>query len=190
MIRYVSWAITALLALTLAACGFHLTGLNPDTMRPYPFTSLYIDSTQPIAAEVAARLRLDPRVKLTTSANSADAVLRILAEKKTRDIQTIDRSGQANEYRFTYEVSAQLLMHGEPIGRNMVLKQFRTMTYADSAILGKDQEEALLWSDMLRNTAQLLLYRMSSNNMAREVASAAAAAAAPQPKAQHAGSQP
>jgi LPS-assembly lipoprotein len=182
--------MTALLAMTLAACGFQLTGLNPDTMRPYPFKSLYIDSTGPVANEVAGRLRLDPRVKLVNSANGADAMLRINGEDKIRDILTIDRSGQTEEYRFNYVVRAQLFVHGEPVGPQIIISQFRSMTYSESSILGKGQEEALLWNDMLHDAAQQLLYRMSSDQTVKAVASEAAGVPAPVKKAPDASSQP
>ena len=189
MTRCISWSMTVLLALLLAACGFQLRGLEPSSAHPLPFTSLYIDSTSSIAGEVRSRLALDPRIKLKTSANEAEAVLRILGEDKLRDILTIDRSGQTNEFRFTYIVTAQLYMHGAPIDEPIVLRQFRTMTYSDNSILGKSQEEDLLWTDMRKDVAQLLLYRLSSDRMVKAAASAAAGVTAPV-RGPDAGSQP
>jgi LPS-assembly lipoprotein len=192
MNRYVSWASSVLLALILAACGFQLSGLNPDAMRPYPFGSIYVDSTQPVAQQVIARLQLDKRVKLVNSADKADAVLRIVSENKIRDIQTIDRSGKTNEYRLNYVVIAQLRMHGEPVGKDIKLQQLRSMTYSDSAVLGKGMEEDLLWSDMSRTVAQNLLYRLTSDQMVKEAASVSAGVVAPasSAKASNAVSQP
>jgi LPS-assembly lipoprotein len=181
--------MTVLLALLLAACGFQLRGLEPSSAHPLPFTSIYIDSSSPIASEVKSRLALDSRIHLKTSAKDADAVLRIIGEEKLRDILTIDRSGQTNEYRFTYIVTAQLYLHGEPIGEPIVLRQFRTMTYNDNSILGKGQEEDLLWTDMRKDVAQLLLYRLSSDRMVQAAASAAAGVTAPV-RGPDAGSQP
>ena len=189
MIRFVFWSMTGLLALMLTACGFQLRGLG-DTARPYPFTSLYIDSSLPVAAQVAAIVRLDPRVKLLTSAQHADAVLRIVSENKDKVILTIDRSGTADEYRLNYKVAAQLFMRGEQVGDVMVVKQFRDMTYSENQVLGKGQEENLLWADMLQGTAQQLLYRMSSDRMNHAVAAANGSASAPATKAPNAVGQP
>jgi LPS-assembly lipoprotein len=183
MTRYVSWTITALLALVLAACGFQLRGLNPATQRPYPFTSVYVDSITPQAAEVSRLLSLDTRVKLMKSATGADAVLRLLGVSQTTDILTIDRSGQANEYRLNYTVTARLYLHGVPLGDDIVIKQFRTMTYSEADILGKGDEEQLLWTDMLQDTAQQLLFRLSSDQMIQAAASAAAGVVPPVTKA-------
>lgn len=194
MTRSVSWAIAALLALVLGACGFQLRGLDASSQRMYPFSSIYVDSSLPVAAEVTTLLKMDSRVTLLPSANKAEAVLKILSENKVKEIETINRSGSANEYRLNYTLTARLLINGEQIGKDIVLRQFRSMTYSDNVILGKGQEEDLLWADMSRNAAQTLLYRLSSNQMVKEAASTAAGVvppAATKSKAKkNAGSQP
>jgi len=174
MTRSIFWSMTVALSLLLAGCGFELRGFEPSTAHPMPFTSLYIDSTLPVANELITRLKLDPRIKLASSAKDADAMLRITSETRYKDILTIDRSGQTAEYRLNYAVEAQMFLHGEAIGAPIVLKQFRTMTYNDNSVLGKGQEEDLLWTDMQRDVAQLLLYRMSSGQMINAAASASA----------------
>ena len=194
MTRSVSWAIVALLALVLGACGFQLRGLDSGSLRMYPFSSIYIDSSLPVASEVVALLKQDARITLLPSANKAEAVLKILSENKVKEIETINRSGSANEYRLNYTLTARLLINGEQIGKDIVLRQFRSMTYSDNVILGKGQEEDLLWADMSRNAAQTLLYRLSSNQMVKEAASTAASVIPPsatKSKAKkNAGSQP
>jgi LPS-assembly lipoprotein len=190
MTRYVSWTLSVLLALLLAACGFQLRGMNPATMRPYPFTSVYVDSSVPLAKEISRLLKLDPNVTLLDKAKGADSVLRIISVDQTTDILTIDRSGQANEYRLTYIAKARLYFHGAPLGDDIVIKQFRSMTYSDSDILGKGSEEQLLWTDMMQDSAQQILFRLSSSQMINDAASAAAATVAPAAKVPNAGSQP
>lgn len=178
MTRYFSWLTACALAVFLTACGFHLRGLGDTaTAQQYPFRSIYIDSSLQIGNEIAARLKADPRVRVLTSAANADAVLRVLSENKSKDISLIGRDGLTKEYRLSYTVRAQLLMKGYQIGPNIVLRQSRTMTYSDSVVLGKDQEEALLWSDMSRQTSQVILYRLSSTQV-RKAASEAEASAA------------
>jgi LPS-assembly lipoprotein len=189
MTRHFSWLTACVLAVFLAACGFHLRGLgDAGSSRQYPFRSIYIDSSKPVAAAIAGNLKYDPRVRLLSSATHADAVLRIVAEHKSKDISSINRSGQTSEYRLTYSVTARLYMKGYQIGPDIMLKQFRTMTYSDSTVLGKDQEETLLWDDMMRNSAQLMLYRLSTTQMNRAAADAEASAALG--KAPDAGARP
>jgi LPS-assembly lipoprotein len=194
MTRYVTWAITALLALFVSACGFHLHGYDQSQMRPLPFKTLYIDASSgsATAGYITDWLSRDPRIKLVKSATAADAVLRITGESKTKEISIIDRSGSTSEYRLIYLFTAQLRVHGEQVGKDIELRQYRSLTYSDSAILGKDMEESLLWTDMQRSIVQVLVYRLSSDQVVKDVASAAASMVppAPKPKAQNAGSQP
>lgn len=178
MIRHFSWLSVCALALLLTACGFHLRGLgDAASARQYPFRSIYIDSNLPVAVEISTRLKYEPSVQLLASATHADAVLRIVSENKSKDISSIDRSGTANEYRLSYSVTARLFMKGEQVGPDIVLRQARTMTYSDSAVLGKDQEEALIWTDMQRSVSQLILYRLSTTKV-REAAAQVEASAA------------
>ncbi|MBV8647600.1 LPS assembly lipoprotein LptE [Paludibacterium sp.] len=188
MTRLLTTLSALLLAMTLAACGFHLRGLD-STPRAFPFSRLYIDSTQPAAQQVAAALKAYPQLTILDSANGADAVLRITGEGRNKEVSDIDRSGQANEYRLNYSLTAQLWVNGAQAGRDIVLRQSRTMTYSDSVVLGKDQEETLLWNDMTRTAAQLLVFRLSSQRMIQDAASAAAGVV-PDSKANDAGHQP
>jgi LPS-assembly lipoprotein len=189
MTRYFSRLTVCVLVVLLSACGFHLRGLgDPGTARQFPFHSLYIDSSLPVASALAARLRYEPTMRLLPSATNADAVLRILSETRNKDISSIDRNGQTNEYRLTYSMTAQLYMDGSPVGPQIVVRQSRTMTYSSSVVLGKGQEEDLLWNDMVSDAAQLMLYRLSTNQMHK--AAAAVAASAALGKAPDAGTRP
>jgi LPS-assembly lipoprotein len=191
MTRFLTWAISALLALLVTACGFHLHGYDQSQMRPFPFKTLYIEGSGGVAGYTSDWLSRDPRVKLVKSANGADAVLRVTGESQNKEISIIDRSGSTSEYRLNFVFTAQLRMNGEPVGKDIELRQSRTLTYSDSQILGKDQEEALLWADMQRAVVQVLVYRLSSDQMLKDAASAAAGMAPPAPKSKthNAGSQ-
>jgi LPS-assembly lipoprotein len=178
MSRFLTTLSALLLVTLLGACGFHLRGLGDSTPRAFPFSRLYIDSQLPVAQQLATALKAYPNVSVVDSAKDADAMLRIIDEKRNKDLSAIDRSGDANEYRLTYTVTAQLWINGAQVSRDIVLSQSRTLTYNNSAVLGKDQEETLLWNDMARNVAQLMIFRLSNTQMLREAASAAAGAPA------------
>lgn len=177
MTRLFSTLSMLLLLGLLAACGFHLRGLMDSTPLKFPFSRLYIDvgSGSRLAAPLLLAMKSYPNILVMDQAATADGVLRIISEKTNKDLSSIDRSGQASEYRLSYVVTAQIWINGRQVGPDIVLNQSRTMTYSDSAVLGKDQEETLLWDDMARNVAQLMVYRLSSTRLLREAASEAAA---------------
>lgn len=162
MIRHVSWGILLLLVTGwLAACGFHLRGLS-ESLAPLPFRTLMLDAPQAtITPYLNTTLAADPRIVLVTSAKAADAVLQVVDEVANKDILSINRTGTINQYQLTYRVTFHLLVKGSVIGPDIVLTTRRELNYSDQAVLGKTQEEELLWNDMRRDTARMLLYRLS-----------------------------
>ena len=56
--------------------------------------------------------------------------------------------------------SAQASRNGEPLGEPMEIVVRRPMEYADSEILGKGEEEAMIWQDMRRDAAQQIVRRL------------------------------
>lgn len=146
--------------LVLSACGFHLRGVGVP-LTPLPFESLYIDNSTSLGPELNTVFRRDERITLTSNANAADAVLKVYGEQSQKDILTINSAGNINEYLLTYRVEAQVLEKGVLIGQPMTILIRRTLGYSDSSILGKQDEESLLWRDMRNEAAEQILRRLS-----------------------------
>lgn len=164
----------------LVACGFSLRGSNMGTLNTLPFSSVYVEGNgTAIAADITALFEQYPNLKIMPTAKGAEAMLRITNERKFKDVLTINRAGNVTEYLLMYSVVVQLYLNGEQVGPPIVLKQSRNMTYSDSDVLGKTQEENLLWTDMTQTVARTLLYRLSSNTVRQQAASAAAAVLPP-----------
>jgi len=162
--------IALILILAQLGCGFQLRGSNL-AIRSYPFTSLYIDSSLPIANRLRALLALDSRVKVMPSAGNAELVLRVSDSNQTKRILTIARNGRlVSEYRLNYSLTAQVWSHGIPLAIDLEIHQFRDLKVYQASILGKAKEEELLWRDMEQTIAQQLLYRLSSQQMSRAIA--------------------
>jgi len=161
--------IALILILAQLGCGFQLRGSNP-AIRSYEFTSLYIDSSLPIANRLRALLALDSRVKVMPSADSAELVLRVNDPNRTKRILTISRNGRlVSEYRLNYSLTAQAWSHGIPLALDLEIRQFRDLKVYQASILGKVKEEELLWRDMEQTIAQQLLYWLSSQQMSRAI---------------------
>jgi len=149
-----------LLPLLLASCGFHLKGLGANN-RPLPFASLFLDGKGNIAGPLSTALARTPNLTMTKDAKSAEAIMTIVAENSSKDIQTINSGGKINEYLLIYRVTARVTLKGESLGPDMTTVVRRSLTYSDNAVLGKDQEEALLWTDMYSDAADQLVRRLS-----------------------------
>lgn len=163
-----------LLTLVLTACGFHLKGLSPDTLRPLPFETLYLDGGGSIANDLRTQLRIDPRIKLVNQAQGADAVLTVSGEQARKDILTINSAGKINQYLLIFRTHGKLTVHGKVYEPEIVVRVRRTLNYTDSQVLGKDQEEDLLWVDMRKDAADQIVRRLSYLKPASEASQPAA----------------
>jgi len=153
-------ALTLLAALGMfSACGFHLRG-----EYNVPFASVFVANTG--ASQVADKLRREltnSPTKLMTTAKDAEAQLNISEEKRDRLILSLSGAGRVREYQLKLRVRYQLVDNkgGVPIPTSEVQLQ-RIMTYDDSQVIAKQQEEAMLYKDMEQDAASQILRRMTA----------------------------
>ncbi len=158
---YIQRSLLLLVVCLIAACGFHLRGLSVSLL-PLPFTTLLLNAPQAaITPSLRSVLSSDPRITLVSSASEAEAILQVVDESMSKDILAINRAGTVNQYQLTYRVVMRITLKGERIEPDLVFTSRRELNYSDQAILGKTQEEDLLWSDMRNDVSRLLLYRLS-----------------------------
>ena len=151
----------ALLALSglLAACGFHLRG-----EYNVPFASVFLSTMG--ASQIAVTLRREltnSPTRLMPSAKDAEAQLNISEEKRERIILSLSGAGRVREYQLKLRVRYQLVDNkgAVPIPTSEIQLQ-RIMTYDDSQVIAKQQEEALLYKDMEQDAANQILRRMTA----------------------------
>ena len=89
------------------------------------------------------------------SAPQAQATISVLRVDTKKDVFTITRAAEINEYLLNLRVDAQASRNGEPLGEPMTVVVQRTMEYADSEVLGKQEEEATIWAEMRTDAAVL-----------------------------------
>ena len=151
--------ISVAAASLLAACGFHLRG-----EYNVPFASVYLATTG--ASQVAVTLRRElsnSPTKLMPSAKDAEAQLNITDERRERIILSLSGAGRVREYQLKLFVHYQLVDNkgAVPIPTSEIQLQ-RIMTYDDSQVIAKQQEEALLYKDMEVDAANQILRRMTA----------------------------
>ncbi len=150
----------ALAGLLLAGCGFKLRG--PQRLE---FATLYINVSE--LTELGASLR---RLIATTGSTTviedaakADARLQILANDRGREILSLTGAGKVREYQLTQTLRFQLL---DKAGKALIppasISAAREFTFDDSQVLGKEQEEALLYRDMQNDLLQQLMRRLAA----------------------------
>lgn len=144
----------------LAGCGFHLRG-----SQPLPFESIYVGA--PANSELGAALRRSIRAsggtRIADSPQEAEAVLAVVGENREKIILTLDTAGRVREfqlrYRFVFRVHDQ---KGKDLLPQSEIVLTRDFTFNDSALLAKEQEEALLYADMQNDLVQQIVRRLAA----------------------------
>lgn len=146
--------------LSISACGFHLKGTQPYDKLPYATWRVEGGALQ--QALETALIRADGR-----PADTADTVIAVSGMQTRRDVLTITRAANINEYLLVLNVSAQASHQGQSLGGPISVEVRRRMDYADTEVLGKQEEEALIWQEMRRDAAEQIVRRMAFLKAAR-----------------------
>lgn len=154
-------AISAVLLCTalVPGCGFHLRG-----EYNVPFASVFVAAagTSQVATRLQRELTNSP-TKLTTAAKDAEAQLNIVEEKRDRLILSLSGAGRVREYQLKLTVRYQLVeSKGAVAIPTSEIQLQRILTYDDSQVIAKQQEEAMLYQDMERDAAGQILRRMTA----------------------------
>jgi LPS-assembly lipoprotein len=149
-------AAAALLCMALAACGFQLRG-----QATLPFDSLYVQGSPVVANQVARSVRAGSHTRVIDNPKDAQVTLQILSELRDRVILSLSAAGRVRELTLRYTVAYRLTdAKGiEYIPATQIVLR-REITYSDSDVLGKEQEEALLYRDMQNDAIQQIVRRL------------------------------
>lgn len=163
-------AVALLLAL-LAGCGFQLRG-----SYSLPYESLYL--AMPDYSVIGADLRRAIRsssTRLALTAGDAQATLVPGAEYRDRVILSVSGTGRVSELRLRYLYPYRVI---DSKGRDLVppgqIELIRDLTYDDSNVLAKQQEEVLLWRNMEDDLVHQLMRRLAAGKPVKPVKPAAA----------------
>jgi LPS-assembly lipoprotein len=143
----------------LAGCGFALRGAID-----IPFASLYVDIPEHSAfgSQLKRAIAAQRSTRLAASGSDAEAILTPTGEARDKSILSLNSAGRVREYRLHYRYSFRV---HDPAGRDLIepasIALTRDMTFDDSAVLAKAQEEALLWRDMESDLVHQILRRLA-----------------------------
>jgi LPS-assembly lipoprotein len=145
-------------ALLLTACGFQLRG-----QAALPFDSMFISGPPLFVTQLSRAVRAGTRTQIAANPKDADVTLQILAEARDRAILSLSGSGRVRELQIRYRVTYRLYDkdNKELLAPSEILLR-RDLTYSDTDVLGKEQEEALLYRDMQNDAVQQLVRRLEA----------------------------
>lgn len=149
------------LALTLlAGCGFQLRGAYT-----LPYESLYLAMPEysELGAGLKRAIRASGSTRLTDTPDDAQARFVPSADAREKVILSLSGTGRVRELRLRYRYGYRIL---DAKGRDLVpvgeIELTRDLTYDDSNVLAKEQEEVLLWRDMQNDMVQQIMRRLAA----------------------------
>lgn len=147
---------TVALCLLLASCGFHLRGQSS-----LPFESMFISGSPTFATQLARAIRAGSNTRISTNPKDAEVTLQIVGEQNERVILSLSGSGRVREIQLRYRISYRLTdRESRELLPTSEVQLKRDLTYSDTDVLGKEQEEALLNRDMRNDAAQQVMRRL------------------------------
>ncbi len=148
--------------LSLAACGFHLRGTQLSDVS-FAFNSLYLKAPAetPFVSDLRQAL-IANKITLTKSPDDADLVLDVVSEQTTKQILSLSGAGRVQEYQLIYRVSLRAYDNKQTdwLPPEEIV-QTRILTWDESQILAKQQEEATLYKDMRSDAVGQAMRRLS-----------------------------
>lgn len=148
------------LTLLLTACGFQLRGAYN-----LPYESLFISlpDASVIGAGLKRQIRAGGGTRLVDTMEEAQGTFLQVTEVRERQILSLSSAGRVREVRLRFRYAYRVV---DAKGRELVpttgVELTRDISYDDSAVLAKEQEEQLLWRDMENDLVQQLLRRLTA----------------------------
>jgi LPS-assembly lipoprotein len=151
--------LAAIIALgLLAGCGFQLRGAY---VLPYDSIYLSMPDYSELGAGLKRAIRASGGTRLADRAEDAQASFVPTVDARERVILSLSGTGRVRELRLRYRYGYRIV---DVKGRDLIpageIELSRDLTYDDSNVLAKEQEELLLWRDMQNDMVQQLMRRL------------------------------
>jgi LPS-assembly lipoprotein len=159
-VRRLYIALLALGLVALAGCGFHLRG-----PQPLDFATIHIGASQysDLGMKLRRQVALSGSTKVEEDPAQAEVRLQILTNERTREILSLKPNGTVREYELEQHIRFRLIdkNSSELIPPSNVTVR-REYTFDDDLILGKEQEEALLYRDMETDLVRRIMWQLAA----------------------------
>jgi LPS-assembly lipoprotein len=146
------------LTIMLAACGFQMRG-----MADLAFKKLYVQSNAPsITRDLNMALETNG-VELVKTAETADLLLEVINETSERRILSLSGTGVVREFELHYQINFRTRAPVETTWSPVKSVQARRdLSYNDGSLLGKADEELMLYNDMRKDAVRDLIRRLTA----------------------------
>jgi LPS-assembly lipoprotein len=151
--------VAVALLVAVAGCGFKLRGT-----AEVPFETLYLPgATGGIALDLKRNIEAGTHAKVVDDPGKAEAVLQFTEESRSKEVLSLTGTGRVREFQLRYRVGFRVHdgKGNDYVPQNTV-QLTRDVTFNDTEILAKEQEEQLLFRDMQSDMVQQILRRLAA----------------------------
>lgn len=158
--------VAAALAGSLSACGFHLRGSGGHYTLPFPAMYIGLPESSPLAIDLKRNIRVNGNTVVVSDPAKADGVVEVLSDPektRTKSILSLNSNGRVREYLLAYNIVFRVRdkLGNELLGPTTISLN-RPITFDETQLLAKEQEEALLYKDMQTDLVQQMMRRMAA----------------------------
>ena len=153
-------------ALTLSGCGFHLRGDSGHYTLPFPTLYVGLPESSPLAIDLKRNIRVNGNTVVVSDPAKADGVIEVLTDPektRTKTILSLNSNGRVREYLLAYNIVFRVR---DKLGNELLaptsISLNRPITFDETQLLAKEQEEALLYKDMQTDLVQQMMRRMAA----------------------------
>lgn len=167
--RRVLWGAVAVAGLpALTGCGFQLRGQGPSMafsslLLRAPANSSVIQALRSQLASSGVQVQDPVTVRPGEPPVVSDVVLEVLTDQRERTVVGVTAAGQVRELllrmRFKFRVRT---FRGKDLIPDVELLQERDLSFTETQVLGKEIEEAMLYSDMQADTVRQVVRRLAA----------------------------
>ncbi len=160
------FVLAAALAGSLSACGFHLRGDGGHYRLPFPAMYVGLPESSPLAIDLKRNIRANGSTVVVNDPKLADGVIEVLTDPektRTKTILSLNSNGRVREYLLAYNIVFRVR---DRLGNELLaptqISLNRPITFNETQLLAKEQEEALLYKDMQTDLVQQMMRRMAA----------------------------
>jgi LPS-assembly lipoprotein len=143
----------------VAGCGFRIRGT-----AEVPFETLYLPgATSGIALDLKRYVQAGTNARVVDDPAKAGAVMQFSEETRQKEVLSLTGTGKVREFQLRYRVGFRV-HDGKGIDfvPQSLIQLTRDVTFNDTEILAKEQEEQILFRDMQTDMVQQILRRLAA----------------------------
>jgi len=155
--------LLVVLAGALTACGFHLRGAGDNTALN--IDGVYIDQGSASGELVTALNHAFKSAGATVvdTREAAKVIVELKGEQRDRRVLSVGTAGKVQQYELHYAITfAATDAKGRVVSDTQTVRLVRNITYNESDVLAKGNEEERLFRDMRRDAVRQVMQRLGS----------------------------